>query len=252
MMDSNAGQFSLDSRTWGTQGAARLREGESRSSARATDWNTLMRRALLIGAPLSVGVLGIWHPIDPGTSPYQIVADSPTWWTILHLLQLPLFGLLALAVWMLVRQLPGKAALVSKIALAFFVIFYTALDSITGIASGIIAREARDLSAAEIATIEPLVNSLFLGGGPYTFIPLFAILGWGVAAGAAAVALRRAGVSRLPVLLMGLSAIFFGITHEPPFGPIGMAAMLGAVVMIEFLPHRYWRSCPVRYPRTND
>jgi hypothetical protein len=209
--------------------------------------STNLRRLLLFGAPLTVGILGIWHPVDPGTSPYQIVADSPTWWTVLHVLQLPLFGLLALAVATLVAGLPGKAAFVSKVGLAFFVIFYTALDSVTGIASGIIAQEARDLPADQVAVIEPMVNSLFLGGGPYTFIPVLGILGWVVATGAAAVALRYNGVSRLPIVLLAFSAIFFGMTHEPPFGPIGMAALIGAIAMIEFAPHRYWRSCPVHY-----
>jgi hypothetical protein len=57
--------------------------------------------------------------------------------------------------------------------------------------------------------------------------------------------MSRVGVSRLPVGLMVLAAIAFGITHEPPFGPIGMAAFAGSIALIEFAPQRFWKSCPV-------
>jgi hypothetical protein len=209
--------------------------------------STILRRLLLLGVPLLVGLLGLLHPVDPGESPYIIVAGNTTWWTVLHILQLPLFGLLALGVYTLVSGLPGRAPTVTRVGLAFFVIFYTALDSITGIASGIIVGKARDLNEVEQAAVEPLVNSLFLGGGPYTFIVVFAVIGWIVAVIAAASALSKAGVSRLPVILLVIAAVAFGLNHEPPTGPIGMAAMLGALALLEFAPMRYWRSCPVRY-----
>jgi hypothetical protein len=70
------------------------------------------------------------------------------------------------------------------------------------------------------------------------------ILGWVVAAVAAAQALRNAGVSPAPVVLMLAAGLFFGITHEPPFGPIGMLAIVTAVGLIEFNPCRFWRDCP--------
>jgi hypothetical protein len=208
---------------------------------------TWLRRSILLGTPLVLGGVTIFHPIDFGAEPYSIVAGNPTWWTILHLLQLPLFALLALAVLLLTWNMPGRTPVISRIALGFFVIFYTALDAVTGIASGIIVRNARHLPAEEQVIIEPLVSDLFLGGGPYTFIPLFAILGWAIAAGAAAHALSKAGAARLPVVLLYVAAISFGITHEPPFGPIGLAAFVVAVAMLEFAPTRFWRTCPVPF-----
>jgi hypothetical protein len=203
------------------------------------------RRLLLLLPPIALGILGIFHPVGPGHSPFHIVSESPTWWTVLHILQLPLLALVALSVYLVVAGFPGRAAMVSRAGLAVFVVFYTAYDSITGIASGIIVQETRSFSSEEQSVAEPLVNSLFLGGGPYTFITALAMLGWIISTIAAAVAMSRVGVARLPVGLMVLAAIAFGITHEPPFGPIGMAAFAGSIALMEFAPQRFWKSCPV-------
>lgn len=207
--------------------------------------NTHARVLLVLGAPLLLGLINVWHPVGPGDSPYSVVAQSPTWWTVLHLLQLPLLRLVALAVAWLIRGMRGWVATTSRVALGAFVVFYAAYDSITGIASGIIVREARHLPEREQAIAEPLVSSLFLGGGPLTFVPLLGMLGWAVGLMAAATALSRVGASRLPVALLGVAAVSFGITHEPPFGPAGMAALVIAAGMLELAPQRFWRYCPL-------
>lgn len=49
-------------------------------------------------------------------------------WLTVHMIQLPLFGLLAVAIFLLTNRFSGRAVLVSRIALEFFVVFYTALD----------------------------------------------------------------------------------------------------------------------------
>jgi hypothetical protein len=68
------------------------------------------RRLILLGTPLTLGLLEIWHPVPvPGTR-YETIARYNDWWLILHILQLPLFGLMALAVVMLVTGIYGWAA----------------------------------------------------------------------------------------------------------------------------------------------
>lgn len=61
-------------------------------------------------------------------------------WLTVHMIQLPLFGLLAVAVSLLTDGLRGRVVLLGRIALGFFVVFYTALDSLAGLAVGFLVR----------------------------------------------------------------------------------------------------------------
>ena len=61
------------------------------------DTRSLLRRLVLLGTPLVLGILEIWHPTPSGTeSTFDTIVDNAEWWFILHVLQLPLFGLISL------------------------------------------------------------------------------------------------------------------------------------------------------------
>jgi hypothetical protein len=67
---------------------------------------TTARRSVLIGAPLILGLLELGHPaIWPGDAISAALQPIATWWTALHVLQVPLFALLGLAVFLLVQDL---------------------------------------------------------------------------------------------------------------------------------------------------
>jgi hypothetical protein len=66
-----------------------------------------LRRLVLLGTPLVLGILEIWHPTS-NESPFDIIVDNANWWFTLHILQLPLFGLMALAIYLLVDDLHGR------------------------------------------------------------------------------------------------------------------------------------------------
>jgi hypothetical protein len=199
------------------------------SPARADNTRTLLRRLVLLGTPLVLGMMEIWHPTPSGTeSTFDIIVDNADWWFTLHSLQLPLFGLMALAVYLLVDGLHGWAATISRIGSWFFVVFYIALDSILSIAGGVIARGARGLPADQEALVarqlEEFAFSPIVGGGGPSLIGILGPLGWVTAVVGAAIALRRAGLARIPSILIGLSAIF--AVHSWPTGSLGLAFFL--------------------------
>lgn len=66
---------------------------------------------------------------------------------MVHLVQLVVFSLLALVVWCLIDGLQGPAATVSRVALLVFVVFYTAFDSVAGIAVGVLVQKGHELPA---------------------------------------------------------------------------------------------------------
>ncbi|MDY7016108.1 MAG: hypothetical protein SVX43_21430, partial [Cyanobacteriota bacterium] len=95
---------------------------------------TLLQQLVIVLSPLTLGILEIWHPVGvPNKSAFESILPQVDWWLTLHLLQVPLFGLMALAVFLMVNNLQGWAARISRGGIAFFVVFYTALDAITGI-----------------------------------------------------------------------------------------------------------------------
>ncbi len=57
----------------------------------------MIRRVVLFATPLALVILELMHPLNAHDT-------SPTWWTTLHLIQMPLFGLIGLAGYLLVRR----------------------------------------------------------------------------------------------------------------------------------------------------
>ena len=56
-------------------------------------------------------------------------------------------GLMGVALYMLVRDLPGKAATISRWAIGPFVLLYSAWESVIGLAVGALAQHANDAPA---------------------------------------------------------------------------------------------------------
>ena len=195
------------------------------------------KQLFIICAPLALGILEIWHPVgEPGQTAFEAISPQVDWWLKIHLLQLPLFGLIALAVILLVSNLQGRAAIFSRIGIAFFIVFYTALDSITGIASGLLIRSAQELPSEVQAFVAKQVDLFFfdpiVGGSTLSLVGGLGALGWLVGVSSAAIALRQVGISRLPAVLLIFSGVFFGLSHTPPTGPLGMGCFFLAVVLI--------------------
>jgi hypothetical protein len=211
---------------------------------------TLFRRLVVIGTPLVLGALEIFHPM-PGENFIADLHPHVGWWLILHVLQLPLFGLMALAVATLLSQAQarGVAAGVSRIALGGFAVFYIAFDSLAGVAAGLVAAYASALPVDQQDALLPLIIDL-------NFSPLalginaLGALGWVTAVIAAAIALWQRGVARDPAILLGLSAIF--ALHTPPTGPLGLLFFALAAAWIEFAARLRARSQPVSLMNFDD
>jgi hypothetical protein len=142
-----------------------------------------------------------------------------------------------LGVLLLVNHLRGWTTVLSRIGIAFFLIFYTALDSITGIAGGTIVRNSRDLSSSvqtfAAKQFHYLLFDPIVGGSTFSAIGVLGSGGWIVGVIAAAIALKRAGAAFFSVVLLVAGAVLFGIAHVPPTGPLGMACFFIAVLTID-------------------
>ena len=154
-----------------------------------TRW-MLLRQLVIVLSPLTLGILEIWHPVGaPNKSAFESILPQADWWLTLHILQVPLFGLMALAVFLMVNNLQGWAAIISRSGIAFFVVFYTVLDAITGIAGGMLIGSARNLPPYAQSFVSQQVDLLFLdpiiGGSTLSLVEILGAGGWFVGVTAA-------------------------------------------------------------------
>jgi hypothetical protein len=193
---------------------------------------TWIRRALLVGAPLVLAVVLWWHP-PGGENVYEGVKEDVDAWMLVHTTFLLVTPLLGLAAFVLVHGLTSRAATVSRIALVFFLVFYTAYESNVGVGTGVLVDYANGLPAAEQAVVADAIqdyNRNAIITDPSLSLVL-GTLGWVTAMIAAALAHRRAGAGWALTLLIGLAAVF--AIHPPPIGPLGLLCFSAGAVLVE-------------------
>jgi hypothetical protein len=190
----------------------------------------LLRRGVLLGAPFLYLILGLLHP-----TANPELGDTTGLFIGLHIAQLFLIGGLAYALWLLLEGLQSRAAEVARALILPFVIAYTALDAVLGIAWGLAADKANELPVADQAEAGRFIEAL-LEPTPLGYVLYFgAGLLWLAVALATVTALW--GTAPLPALvLMALGAIVFALGHARPMGPIGMALFLAGVAWFELRP----------------
>jgi hypothetical protein len=190
--------------------------------------------AFLIGVPLLWGILLLFHPGGEGTEiSYVELQDKVTAWMVVHIGMMLFIPLMAAVIYLLLRGVEGTAARISRIALVPFVVFYSTWEALQGIGVGILVHEVNKLPQAERATGADLVpdfadNILIRNFGVFGNIGSLALITAAIAAG---VALRRhAGAPLAVAALLGVSG-FLITAHPPPYGPIGLALFIVAVLL---------------------
>jgi uncharacterized membrane protein YccF (DUF307 family) len=187
---------------------------------------TWLRRSFLFVAVVGYIVLGAVHPANIE------VGDETTLYLALHVVQPVLILLLAWGIWLLVKDLPGRAAQVARVAIVPYAIAYSMLDAIAGVALGQAVREANGMSASDAAVVQRVLDGN--GGQDYIGIAIFVASGlaWFVMALAAALAVKQIG-GLGPSLLMTIGAAIFAVGHPFPTGPIGIALFGLGVAWLE-------------------
>jgi uncharacterized membrane protein YccF (DUF307 family) len=192
---------------------------------RTGERETWLRRGFLFLAVAGYIVLGAIHPAEIN------VGDATTLYLGLHLVQPVLILLLAWGIWLLVKDLPGRAAHVARVAIVPYAIAYSMLDAIAGVALGQVVREANGMSATDAAAVQRLLDGT---GTDYIGYSIFIASGlaWFVMALAAAMAVRTIG-GLGPTLLIAFGAAIFAVGHPFPPGPIGMALFGCGIAWLE-------------------
>ena len=194
---------------------------------------TLFRRLFLVVVPLTLAVL-LWpHPAG-GDPVFEGVSPDVDEWKLVHISLLLCFPLLGIAVFWLLNGLTGTAATISRVALVFFLVFYTAYEVTIGVGTGYLVEYANGLPPDEQAVVADAIqeyNRNAVTAEPASISMIAGFFGWVVAMLAAAVAFRRAGASWPITILVALSALF--AVHPPPIGPAALVCFAAGAVLVE-------------------
>jgi hypothetical protein len=195
---------------------------------------SVLRRVVLLGTPLALAILEIFHPNPMGVAE---AVEQGGWFMWFHIIQVALIGLIALAVYLLTEGLEGRAVRVSRWAIGVFAVFFSAYDAAAGIATGYALRAAQGLSAeGQAAVHEAVIDmpglSLIFG------LSIVGTGAWVVALIAAAMALRRAGAPRGPYILLILAGVFLMGGHPFPWGTVAFGSFFLATAWLELAPGR--------------
>lgn len=173
-------------------------------------------RSLLVVTlpPLALAAIGVFHP-------HHLNGDTAPAWTVLHIALLPLFPLLAVVIWQLVRGIGGVVAWFARIAALLFIPLYTALDAIAGIATGTLVMASGKRDGADVAGLD----ELFATANALGNIGAYALVAAGALA-TAAVGLRRPrwGLFAAGGLLLLAGLVVFAERHI--YFPLGVLSLI--------------------------
>src|SRR5215207_4173158 len=188
---------------------------------RSVERRLVLRRLLLIATPLVLVPLMVLHQlIDQFERPGAFLA--------LHLLLLPLFALMGVALWVLLEGVSGALAWTARVTAFVFLVGYVALDAISGIA-------ASALLASGAPWSMEAARALFTSG-PAAFPTMVAVLAWRVSVLLAAWALYRAGRPLAPLVLLAASTIWLNQNHGGVRGIVVFGGFALAAAWLEFFP----------------
>lgn len=214
--------------------------GEVTHRARTLSALPAWRWAVLLGTPLTLAGLELWHPRVTLNGIFGDLGPVVDWWLTLHILQLFLFALMVPAVLALLDGVHGALATTSRLAIGLFGVLYGAFDAIAGIATGILVRNARSLPADRQAGVEEAVRGLFqsMEVGGFAWMKTVAEIGWVVGILAAAIALARPTEPRTSLVLMALAALALGLLQARVNEPLGLVGALAAILAVALAPGR--------------
>lgn len=193
-----------------------------------------LRRVLLLVPPLALAVLELFHP-QPDHN-VQALMDASTWFMAFHLIQLPLVLLVGISVLLLAISLGRAEAWKTRIGLGLFLVFFSAYDTLAGVATGYAMRDARELSPAEQQAVFDIVED-WPAVDPVAFpLSIVGSLGWLVVLVSLALAARRAAARRIQWGLLALAGIFFLGGHPFPAGTLAFGCLFLAALLLEWRP----------------
>jgi hypothetical protein len=182
---------------------------------------------------------------------WAIDYPGPRWWLMLHMIQTPLVGLVAVGLWLMVDGVGAKdgapamvAAWLARAAIFVMAVYFTVLDAIGGIGLGktilVVEQLVADgkLTPQQVEGVALVLNTTWVDpliGGIGSFVSLTA--SWAALAASVLIAVTLLAANRAGWLNMAVLVAFgweLQTAHASPHGPIAFALLIVASVWLWF------------------
>jgi len=173
--------------------------------------------------PLVLAGVGLSHPtlLSTGSAP---------WWTTMHLVLLPLFPLLGVAIWVLLRHDRTAVGWGGRVAAVVYTAFYGGLDAVSGIAAGTVVQSGADPKSQIVASLFSAGRPLGQIGAYAFFVAVVLVLASAFRTGTRGwVFYVAAGVALISAYLFTAGHIYW------PKGVVGMLGLAASFAVIEFV-----------------
>lgn len=196
-----------------------------------------VRQAVLLGTPLILVLLELFHARDLEPTVYQALSLGADRWLVVHTAQLALFGLMGLALYLLVEGFSGPAATICRISAGVFVLFYATFDVLAGIAPGILVKSGNEAEEGQLLGLEAAAQTLFESAefGSFAFLKIIGEIGWFVAILSATIALSRPSRPLPALCLLAIAAFLlpvFQFSYDDLPGILGILVVIGLVALM--------------------
>jgi hypothetical protein len=186
-----------------------------------------LRLLLASGPALLIGGLGLLHPVF-------LTPETADRWQLAHYLLLPVFPLLAVSLWVVLRGEDGALAWAARVLALAYAVLYGALDAIAGIGAPEQVREAAQRGAPT-----PPIGDLYAVGDRLGHLGVVALAGAAVLAGLAVLARTRSPLAPLGAGLVVLASVWFYRHHVfPPRGVLAMVGIAAGLAVMVLAQHR--------------
>ena len=174
-------------------------------------------------SPLVLAGVGLSHPT-------LLTTGSAAWWTTMHLVLLPLFPLLGVAVWILLRHDRTAVGWGGRVAAVVYTAFYGGLDAVSGIAAGTVVQTGADPKSELVASLFSAGRPLGQIGAYAFFVAVILVLASAWRSGSRGwLFYAAAGVALVSAYLFTAGHIYW------PKGVVAMLGLAAAFAVIEFV-----------------
>jgi hypothetical protein len=172
-------------------------------------------------------ILSVLHP-RPHFS-FPSLAGVIDTWILVHFIQIPLYGLVALVLWLLVSRSRGASARIARVASGVFVVFYSAFEGMQGMGLGILVKYVTTLPPNEEAIARNVVMAYWgaIADGAYRLMVVVAQISWVVAIFAVIGVVAAPAVSRI-----NASVILLVATAAAAYLVVGRGSRIDLVFVV--------------------
>lgn len=197
----------------------RIEARSERITAGAPVWARLL---LTVVVPAAMGVLLLLHPMGP----FEIEGALDRWYVV-HVPVILLSPLLAAGGWLLLHEVPGRAAAIGRWALLPFLAFYVAWEALAAIGTGWLVRAAGSMPSDAADAAAPIVDQWWEWVNAPHWLAVLGMGAWLAFGVSAAIAHRRAGARPAVVAALAIASLY-AVMHGMIQGAVPLFAMAAA------------------------